>query len=200
LYPPLICIRSSKSPSPSCKNEGPSASCKILVARFPSLRVNASASCSSSLARRRMASAPPASSASTSLTPEETAGGVDASPPREATAASASASPVLRRHSTPDLPALVRLHHRRGRRRPGRAAAHGAAAVGVRGPELPLHGEATMLGEGGGTERSGCPTATRRGGATIDGNGGAEGQLAGEGEEDGERRETVAVLGLRCNL
>ena len=48
--------------------------------------------------------------------------------------------------------------------------------------------------------RSGCPAATRRGGAMTDGNGGAEGQLAGEGEEDGERRETVAVLGLRCSL
>jgi len=34
----------------------------------------------------------------------------------------------------------------------------------------------------------------------TNGNGGAEGQLAGEGEEDGERRETVAVLGLRCSL
>jgi len=106
-----------------------------------------------------MASAPPESSASTSLTPEETAAGADAPPPREATAA--SAGPVLRRHSTPDLPALVRLRRRRGRRRPGRAAVHGAAAVGVGGPE---------------------------------------GQLAGEGEEDGERRETVAVLGLRCSL
>jgi len=108
-----------------------------------------------------MASAPPESSASTSLTPEETAAGADAPPPREATAASASAGPVLRRHSTPDLHELVRLRRRRGRRRPGRAAAHGAAAVGV---------------------------------------GGLEGQLAGEGEEDGERRETVAVLGLRCSL
>src|SRR6185503_13232372 len=45
--------------------------------------------------------------------------------------------------------------------------------------------------------RSGCLAATRRGGATTDGIGGAEVQLAGEEEEDGERRETVAVLGLR---
>ena len=48
--------------------------------------------------------------------------------------------------------------------------------------------------------RSGCLAATRRGGATTDGIGGAEVQLAGEEEEDGERRETVAVLGLRCSL
>jgi hypothetical protein len=70
----------------------------------------------------------------------------DAPPPIRA--GSPTAGVILRRHGTADYPPLFD-HHIRLRRRPGRAAPHGPAAVGVGAPELPLRSETAVLGEGG---------------------------------------------------